>query len=96
MIELLGDHAISVPKVGAHHHPLAAVYHTSVLATVRQLLAENRLRPLFLFEAVPTRIVEAGELVDVDPEFQSLRNVNTPEDYEEALREQSRVANGRG
>jgi hypothetical protein len=31
-------------------------------------------------------VVEAAELADVDPTFQSLRNLNTPEEYEAALR----------
>ena len=52
-----------------------------------RLLAENRLRPFFLFEAVPTRVVGPDELRDVDPDFQTLRNLNTPEDYDAALRE---------
>lgn len=85
MIELLGDKQICVPKVGEYHHPLAAVYRIEVLASVERLLAENRLRPTFLFDAVPTRVVEADELCDVDPRFESLRNLNTPEDYEQAL-----------
>ena len=54
---------------------------------VARLLAENRLRPFFLFEAVRTRVVEAAELADVDPTFETLRNLNTPEDYEAALQE---------
>jgi molybdenum cofactor guanylyltransferase len=87
LIELLGDHAICVPRVGNYHHPLAAVYRLSVRETVAWLLAENRLRPFFLFEALPTRIVEAAELADVDPTLQSLRNLNTPEDYDQALKE---------
>jgi molybdopterin-guanine dinucleotide biosynthesis protein A len=87
LIELLGDYAICVPRVGAYHHPLAAVYRLSVGETVNRLLAENRLRPFYLFEAVPTRIVEPVELADVDPAFQTLRNLNTPEEYEAALRE---------
>jgi molybdopterin-guanine dinucleotide biosynthesis protein A len=87
MIELRGDNAICVPHIGGYHHPLAAVYRLDVLDTVNRLLAENRLRPVFLFESLPTRIVEATELADVDPTFQSLRNLNTPEDYEAALRE---------
>jgi molybdopterin-guanine dinucleotide biosynthesis protein A len=87
LIELLSDQAICVPHVGAYHHPLAAVYRLEVVAAVAQLLAENRLRPFFLFEAVPTRIVEAEELAAVDPTLQTLRNLNTPEDYEAALRE---------
>ena len=52
---------------------------------VRRLLAEDRLRPTFLFEMVPTRMVEAAELAEVDPNLESLRNLNTPEEYEAAL-----------
>jgi molybdopterin-guanine dinucleotide biosynthesis protein A len=90
LIELLGHHEICVPRVGDHHHPLAAVYRLAVEETVHWLLGQNRLRPFFLFEAVPTRVVEPAELADVDPTFQTLRNLNTPEDYEAALREADR------
>src|SRR5579864_5833077 len=51
LIELLRDNAICVPRVGEHHHPLAAVYRLSVLDAVRQLLSENRMRPYYLFDA---------------------------------------------
>jgi molybdenum cofactor guanylyltransferase len=85
LIDLLGEHDVCVPRVGEFHHPLAAVYRLRVVDAVAKLLAENRLRPIFLFEAVPTRIVEAAELADVDPAFQTLRNLNTPEDYQKAL-----------
>src|SRR5437588_762021 len=68
--------------------PLAAVYRLDVLDTVTRLLNEDRLRPFFLFESVPTRIVTEEELCDIDPTFQTLRNLNTPEDYEAALRDQ--------
>jgi molybdenum cofactor guanylyltransferase len=85
MVDLLGDHAIGVPYVDGFHHPMAAVYRMGVLDQVNCLLAENRLRPIFLFETVPTRLVESHELLDIDPSLQSLRNLNTPEDYEQAL-----------
>lgn len=90
LIELRGDHAICVPHVGDYHHPLAAVYRLDVLAEVERLLRENRLRPVFLFETVATRIVTAAELVDVDPALESLRNLNTPEDYQAAQRDAPR------
>jgi len=86
LAELLGDHAVCVPRVGDYHHPLAAVYRLEVVEVVGRLLAENRLRPFFLFEAVPTRVVGPDELRDADPTFESLRNLNTPEEYEAALR----------
>ncbi len=85
LIEVMGPHQICVPHVGEYHHPLAAIYRTEVLPVVERLLNEDRLRPFFLFEAVPTRVVVAAELVDVDPEFESLHNLNTPEEYEAAL-----------
>jgi molybdopterin-guanine dinucleotide biosynthesis protein A len=81
MIELLGENSISVPQVDGYLHPLAAVYRLSVRPVVADLLAAGRLRPVFLFDAVPTRIVAPGELADL----QSLRNLNTPEDYAAAL-----------
>ena len=87
VISLLGDASVCVPRVGGYHHPLAAVYRVGVLPHVRELLAADRLRPVFLFDAVPTRVVEPAELADVDPEFASLRNLNSPEDYEAAIRE---------
>jgi molybdopterin-guanine dinucleotide biosynthesis protein A len=87
MIELLGAQQICVPHVGDYHHPLAAVYRVEVLDAVRELLSENRLRPVFLFDAVPTRVVQAEELSDIDPAFETLRNLNTPEDYERAVRD---------
>jgi molybdopterin-guanine dinucleotide biosynthesis protein A len=87
MIELLENHTICVPRVGDYHHPLAAVYRIEVAGVVERLLAANRLRPQFLFEEVTTRVVAASELAGADPTFQSLRNLNTPEDYEAALRD---------
>jgi molybdopterin-guanine dinucleotide biosynthesis protein A len=85
LIELLGENMICAPRVGDYHHPLAAIYRVGVIEAVQKLLHEDRLRPFFLFEAVPTRVVLAVELADVDPTFETLRNLNTPEEYEAAL-----------
>lgn len=87
VVGLLGDVSIAVPKVGDYRHPLAAAYRTDILPEVRKLLAADRLRPVFLFDAVHTRVIEPPELADVDPAFDSLRNLNTPEEYATALQE---------
>ena len=76
---------IAVPRVNGYFHPLAAAYRLAVLPHVRELLAADRLRPVFLFERVPTRVIEPGELADIDPAFRSLQNLNTPEEYAAAL-----------
>jgi molybdopterin-guanine dinucleotide biosynthesis protein A len=87
LIDLVGDHLIAVPRVGGYHHPLAAVYRIDVAGAVRRLLAEDRLRPFFLFDAVPTRVAEPAELEEADPTFETLRNLNTPAEYDAALRD---------
>ena len=83
--ELLGGAQIAVPRTEGYHHPLAAVYRVEVLPHVEALLAEDRLRPFFLFERVPTREIAAAELTDVDPRLESLLNLNQPRDYFAAL-----------
>jgi molybdopterin-guanine dinucleotide biosynthesis protein A len=87
MVDLLGAYEICVPNVEGYHHPLAAVCRLSVLPHINSLLQQNCLRLFFLFETVPTRIVEAATLADVDPQFQTLRNLNTPDEYVAALQE---------
>jgi len=85
MIARLGDADIAVPVEGEFPHPLAAVYRTTVLPHIRELLAADQLRPAFLYAKVNTRRVAAEEFKAVDPELTTLRNLNRPEDYLAAL-----------
>jgi len=85
MIELMGDHDIAVMEIDGFPHPLSAIYRRSTLPHVESLLAQDRLRPVFLFDAVRTRRVKPEEMTVVDPELKTLRNLNTQEDYKAAL-----------
>lgn len=87
MVELLGDHDIAVMEVDGFPHPLSAVYRRDTLPQVESLLARDRLRPVFLFDAVRTRRVRPEEVASVDRQLRTLRNLNTPEDYRAALSE---------
>jgi molybdopterin-guanine dinucleotide biosynthesis protein A len=87
MIELLGDQDIAVMEIDGFPHPLSAVYRRDTLPEVESLLAREKLRPVFLFDAVRTRRVDPVEMASVDPELRTLRNLNTPEDYAKALAE---------
>ena len=87
MIDLLGDHDIAVMEIDGFPHPLSAIYRRDTLPHVESLLASDRLRPVFLFDAVRTRRVKPEEMTVVDPELRTLRNLNTPEDYRAALAE---------
>ena len=85
MIALLTDHDIAVMEIDGFPHPLSAVYRRDTLPHVEALLAEDRLRPVFLFETVRTRRVQPAEMIAADPELLTLRNLNTREDYLDAL-----------
>ncbi len=87
MVELLGDHDIAVMEIDGFAHPLSAVYRREVLPRVESLLAQDKLRPVFLFDAARTRRVRPAEMTSVDPRLCTLRNLNTREDYLEALSE---------
>ena len=85
MVDLLGDHDIAVMEIEGFTHPLSAVYRRTTLPHIESLLAQDRLRPLFLFDAVRTRRVKPEEMVVADPRLQTLRNLNTRDDYLAAL-----------
>jgi molybdopterin-guanine dinucleotide biosynthesis protein A len=87
MLALLGNHDIAVMEIDGFTHPLSAVYRRSVLPQVESLLAEDRLRPAFLFDAMNTRRVSPDDMRVADPGLRTLRNLNTREDYEAALAE---------
>lgn len=88
LAELIGGDDLAIPRADGFHHPLAALYRcATVRPEVERLLAADRLRPVFLMETLRARVVEADELRGVDPELRTLQNLNTPEDYERALRE---------
>ena len=84
MLELAHGYDVAVMEIDGFAHPLSAVYRRATLPHVERLLAENRLRPAFLFEAVRTRRVSPAEITS-DPDLATLRNLNTREDYEQAL-----------
>ena len=86
MIDLANDYDIAVMEIDGFTHPLSAVYRRSTLPSVEDLLANNRLRPVFLFDAAKTRRVKPEEMTS-DPGLRTLRNLNTREDYERALAE---------
>src|SRR5262249_8468083 len=85
LLELSEDQDLVIPSVGGYYHPLAALYRrNTVIPAIEALLLEDRLRPVFLIEAVTTRIVGEAELRRVDPDLGTLRNLNCPDDYHQA------------
>src|SRR5512145_230712 len=72
MFDLARGYDVAVMEIDGFTHPLSAVYRRSTLPFVEDLLARDRLRPIFLFEAVQTRRVKPEEMT-TDPELRTLR-----------------------
>jgi molybdopterin-guanine dinucleotide biosynthesis protein A len=86
MLDLAREYDVAVMEIDGFTHPLSAVYRRATLPIIEDLLAHDRLRPVFLFDAVKTRRVRPEEMT-ADLELRTLRNLNTRDDYERALAE---------
>lgn len=82
---------IIAPKIGDHAQPLAAIYATSLVDAITELLRGGHAGPYALFDKARTAFVDEETLYSdravaaEDPRRWAFRNVNTPEDYELAL-----------
>jgi len=84
MIALSRGYDVAVMEIDGFPHPLSAIYRRAALPHIEELLAHDRLRPVFLYDRVSTRRVAPSEIT-ADPDLRTLRNLNTREDYERAL-----------
>ncbi|HSE86093.1 MAG TPA: NTP transferase domain-containing protein [Candidatus Binatia bacterium] len=81
----ISSYDVVVPFWEDRFQPLHAVYRTSVLALLRGQLDRGELRPVYLFDKVKTCKIEEAVIRRFDPEGLSFLNMNTPDDYQQAL-----------
>jgi molybdenum cofactor guanylyltransferase len=92
VLRLLREDAadVALPVARGYRQPLAAGYRVALADTAERLVAADRLRPAFLYDqCTVTRLDEARlrqdpVLAAVDPELDSVVNVNEPADYQAA------------
>jgi molybdenum cofactor guanylyltransferase len=81
---------VALPFARGYKQPLAAAYRVSLGETAERLVKEDRLRPAFLFDECRVETLDDGALKQdpvlaaLDPDLDSVLNVNTPADYEAA------------
>jgi molybdopterin-guanine dinucleotide biosynthesis protein A len=91
LVDRIGDADLAIADIGGFLHPLAALYRrATVWPAIERLLAADRLRPVYLLEELRAQVLTAEEMRSVDPPLETLRNLNTPEDYERALADWAR------
>ncbi len=92
VLEGLADDAeIVVPHARGHRQPLAAAYRVGLAPRIDALLEAGMAKPGFLYERATTRVVDDAWLLSdarlaaVDPQLESLENLNDPAAYAAAL-----------
>jgi len=94
LFDSLGRHAAAIPWFDDRWHPLTAVYRLSVHAEVDVRLASQQLKLQDFATAIRPFAVDEEQMRAADPTLASLRNVNTPEDYQATLAEWARIEAG--
>ena len=85
VVSLLGAHDCAAPLINELLQPLTAAYRVSLLPRLEQALADQQLGIWRLLEKLDTRRILPAELTDADPELESFRTCNTPEEYRALL-----------
>ena len=85
LVSQLSDFDVVVPYWQERFQPLHAVYRRHVFPLLREQLNRGELRPISLYSKVRTREIQEEEIRRLDPEGLSFLNMNSPEDYREAL-----------
>jgi molybdenum cofactor guanylyltransferase len=81
---------VALPFARGYKQPLAAAYRVALADTAERLVKDGRLRPAFLYDECRVATLDDGELKQdpmlaaLDPDLDSVLNVNTPADYEAA------------
>jgi molybdopterin-guanine dinucleotide biosynthesis protein A len=78
---------VALPVARGYEQPLAAAYRVSLAGAAERLVKEDRLRPAFLFDECRVETLDDATLkrdpvlAALDPDLDSVLNVNTPADY---------------
>lgn len=88
MLSEAANHDVVVPRLGRDDflEPFKAVYSKKCLSAVEAAIEDGRRRVISFFANVRVRVVRPSEVKRFDPEYKSFINVNTPDEYERALR----------
>jgi len=76
---------IAVAEAAGFLHPLTAVYGRRARHAARRLIEGERFKVRFLYDEIPTTRVGEAHLRAVDPDLDTLANVNTVEAYDAAV-----------
>lgn len=83
---MLADDDVVVPRVDDRYQPLHAAWSVSCADTLAEMHRAGEGRLINIVRKLHARIVDEAELRSSAADLQSFLNVNTPEDYDRALK----------
>jgi len=86
LVAMLDDFDAVIPEVGGKLQPLHAAYRKQCARAIETLAPSGEKRLTVAARSINARRVDENELRRIDPELRSFFNVNTPEDYQRALK----------
>ncbi len=82
LIDALGDEMAVVPEYEDRAYPLLGVYRISTLSTLKSQLASKNFRAMDFVRDCGAKLISAKDVAHEDGGLMSLKNVNTPEDWQ--------------
>jgi molybdopterin-guanine dinucleotide biosynthesis protein A len=86
LVTMLDAFDAVIPEVGGKLQPLHAIYRKHCARAIETLAPSGEKRLTAAARSINARKVDEGELRKIDPDLRSFFNVNTPEDYQQALK----------
>jgi len=86
LVTMLDAFDAVIPEVGGKLQPLHAIYRKQCAREIETLAQSGEKRLTVAARSINPRKVDESELRKIDPELRSFFNVNTPEDYQQALK----------
>ncbi len=91
LLDLLAGRAagadLVIPSGPRGPEPLCAVYGKEMLSLIEESLSRGDRSLIALVGRLRTREISPEEVAAVDPGYRSFRNINTPEEYRQLIRE---------
>ena len=80
LMERTEGYDVTVPKSPDGLEPLNAIYSKNCMGAIESLLRERKAKVIDFFSSVRVKIIEASEILPLDPRLESFVNLNTREE----------------
>lgn len=80
-VDWVGEYDVAVLRRGEWVDPLHAAYRRTCLPSMEAAIRAGRRRVISFFPQIRVRYVTEADVTAIDPQLESLRNVNTPADW---------------